>query len=142
MSDKPKSVVKEVAVFSIGMGVLLAAAAYFAFTGLDASAPPLWGMQRNLAIGLPVALLAVANIGSGIMLIVQRNSGAVTLSVFSGCAISLFYFYFMMSTTGTVGINLITFIMLALPLLLLSRGKMATDEIKAEAEAMTQVSAE
>lgn len=134
MSDKPKSVVKEVAVFSIGMGLMLAAAAYFAFTGLESGAPPLWGMPRNMAIGIPVALLAAANLGSGIMLIATRNSTAVTLSVFSGCAISVFYFIFMMSATGTVGINLLTFIMVALPLLMLSRGKSATGELAAEGD--------
>jgi hypothetical protein len=134
MADKPpKSIVKEFGIFCIGMGVLLGAAAYFTLTGLNSGAPPLWGMQRNLAIGLPLGALALANAGSGIGLLTTRNKTMVTLSIVSGLAISIFYFFFMVSATGTVGINLLSALFLFLPLILLSRGSAATRELDGEA---------
>jgi hypothetical protein len=135
MEDKPpRSIVKELGIFGIGMGLLLGAGAYFTLTELSQGAPPLWGMQRNLAIGLPLCVLAVANLGSGIGLLVSRTKIMVTLSVMAGLAISVFYFFFMVSATGTVGINLLTVIFLVLPLMLLSRGTAAAKELESAVE--------
>jgi len=113
---------------------MMGVGANYTFTSLERSAPPLWGMARYLAIGLPLAALSVFNVLAGINLIVRRTSGAVTLCVFSGCSISAFYFLFMFAAAGGPGINLISGIMIVLPILMYSRGQGALAELKAPKE--------
>jgi hypothetical protein len=130
MSANPKSAVKEVAIFAIGMGLIVGFGAYYTLTGLERSAPPLWGLARYLAIGIPLTTLSLCNVVAGIILIAKRTSGAVTFCVFSGFAIAAFYFVFMFSAAGGPGVNLITGIMVFLPILLFSRGQGALAELK------------
>ena len=49
---------KEIAIFLGVTGFLLGAAAYATFTMLAGKGLPLWGMARNLAIGMPLAILS------------------------------------------------------------------------------------
>lgn len=127
-----RSVVTELGIFGIGMGLMLGGAAYLTFTQLSPGAPELWGMQRHLAIGLPVSALAVGNLASGVMLLITRKRGFIGACTLAGCAITVFYFFFMVSATGSVGINVLTIVMLVLPLVMLSRASAASKELEEE----------
>lgn len=55
---KPQDLIKEIAIFSIGVGIILGAVAYLTLTNLK-NAPDFCGIQRNLALGIPLDSLGV-----------------------------------------------------------------------------------
>ena len=112
---------KELCVFFIALSVLLAIAAYFSLTGINSSAPPLWGVSRHLAIGFPLALLSAMHLLSGALLAVSGRRFFGLAGAVASTLTTVFFFAFMFSATGTVPINLISIVLFALPILVWSR---------------------
>lgn len=129
MADKPRTVIKELAVFDIGLGLLAGLGAYFALTQLD-GAPPLYGYERKYAIGLPLLIIALSNVGAGVGLLFSRTALWVYLCAFAGMLPPLFYFGFMCVVVGGPGINLVTIVMAAIPIVLIARFLKALDELR------------
>ena len=115
---------KEIIVFLIFLGVLLGGAGYFAFTGLRDNPHQLWGLDRHIAIGLPLLIIAVLHIVSGVCLGITSKKIFAILGALAGTILALFYFAFMISATGEPPINLVSAVVVAIPLMLWSRVSM------------------
>jgi hypothetical protein len=112
---------KELCIFFAGLGLLLAIAAWFMLMDADGNRPPLWGFPRHLAIGVPLAIVAALHLLSGALLALSRAAmfalgGAIVSTLFA-----VFYFVFMISATGTPPINLISLVVIAIPILVWGR---------------------
>lgn len=128
---KPKDPVKEIAIFAIGIGILLGIAAYFTLTGLK-RAPDLCGIKRSMAIGIPLAVIAISNAVSGILLLKSRSSWAIALCILSAVLLGGSFFIFELLTVGILGCKLISVIIYAIPLILVLRGSKAIKSLKAK----------
>jgi hypothetical protein len=120
-ADELAKLRKELCIFFVGIGVLLAMAAYFSLANLGDNAPPLWGLSRWLAIGVPVAILAVAHLAAGGLLGMTGSRAFCIFGAVSSTALAVFYFVFMFSATGTVPISVISLVIVAIPVVVWSR---------------------
>lgn len=127
---KRKSIVTEFAAFAVGIGLLLAALAYYTLTGLK-RAPDLYGVKRGLALGVPFGVLAALNLGAGIALYATRRPWAVVACMAAGIAVSVVYLVFELAVMGFLEGRLISVAMYAVPFLMASRGPKALEEIRA-----------
>ena len=119
--ETPNKLRREISIFFIVLGVLLGIAAYYALTGITGHPPPLWGYPRHLAIGVPVAVLAVLHFLPGVLLAIFPSR---LLCIFGGIAstlITVFYVAFMYSATGNFPINLASLVIIAIPVVVWSR---------------------
>jgi hypothetical protein len=112
---------KELCIFLIGLGVILAVPAYFILTGISETAPRLWDLPRHLAVGVPVAVVAGWLVLSGVLLAILRGSFFAILGALATVALALFYFFFMVSATGRMPFNLISILIGVVPILVGSR---------------------
>ena len=131
MSKKEKNPVREVFVFGIGFGILAGIAAYFILMGLK-NAPNLWGFKRNIAIGIPLLIISIAFLFSGITLLAKRTTWAVICCMLSTLLATGFYFIFEISTIGFFQARLVSLIAYALPFIMLSRSKAAISYINSQ----------
>lgn len=137
MSDEPqekkeRSLITEVGVFGTGMGIMLGVAAYFLLTGLK-GAQPVGGISRAVFFGVPVALLAVANLATGIMTLKTRSSGAIGGAIASGIAVAATYLVFEILFLGyPFAGRLLSLVIYLVPVMLVIRGFKALDEARAE----------
>ena len=125
---KEKNPINEIAIFSIGFGVIIGIGAFFAITKLGTS-PELWGFERNIAIGVPSVVIAVAHIFSGTMLLLTKSKWAIVAAIFSAFIMAGFYFIFETSTIGFLKAKLMSVLAYALPIFLIIRGKVAMSQI-------------
>ena len=112
---------KEIAIFLGVTGFLLGVAAYATFTMLAGKGLPLWGMARNLAIGMPLAILSAWHFIAAVGLATSGKNAFAIFGAISGTCFTLFYFFFMISATGKFPINLISGAIIAIPLVLWPR---------------------
>ncbi len=112
---------KELCIFFIGLGVLLAIPAYFALSGISGNPPPLWGLPRHLAIGVPVAILSALHLFSGTLLAVLDRRLFGVAGAISSTLITIFYAVFMYAATGDIPTNLISIVIAAIPFVVWSR---------------------
>jgi hypothetical protein len=112
---------KELCIFFIALGVLLAISAYFVLSGISGNPVPLWGFPRHLAIGVPIAILSVLHLLSGVLLAMLGSPLFSILGGISSTLITVFFFAFMFSATGTIPINLISIVVATIPLVVWSR---------------------
>lgn len=81
MAKKPKmSVVKEMGNFCLFMAAVICAAAYFVLTGLK-NAPEMLGIPRAMALGIPLVLVALLFVASGILVLAKRSALFVGLAM-------------------------------------------------------------
>ncbi|MHC4251585.1 MAG: hypothetical protein ACYS9X_20895 [Planctomycetota bacterium] len=125
---KKKSVVTEFATFAVGIGMLLAVAAYYTLTGIR-RAPDLYGIRRSLAIGVPLAVLAGLNLGAGIALFATRKRWAVIFCMTAGILLSATYFFFEVTVIGFLKGKFVSAAIYAVAVLMLARGPKAIEEI-------------
>lgn len=125
---KEKNPVNEVAIFCIGFGVLIGIGAFFTLTKLGNS-PELWGLQRCIALGVPLAIISVCHLCSGIILIITKSKWAIIAAILSAFLMAVFYFMFEINTIGFLKAKLISVLAYALPILLIIRGKVAISYI-------------
>ncbi len=116
--------VKEVAIFGIGFGLILGMGAYGILVGLK-NTPDIWGMKRNIALGIPLVIISAIHLFSGISLIVTKAKWGVICSIISAFITSALYLGFEISTMGFFRGKLISLIIYSLPILLIIRGRKA-----------------
>lgn len=119
--ESPAKLKRELVIFLVAIGLLLAVSAWFAYTRLQGNMYPLWDHPRHLAIGVPVAVLAGLHLVAGLLLGLSGNKLFAVLGVVAGALLAVFYFVFMVSTSGKFPVNLISGVMIATPLVLGSR---------------------
>lgn len=124
-----KSAVTEVGIFAIGIGVIVSLAAIAATNGIDAGAPPIFGMPRRMGIGLPIAGSALLNIAAGVMLLKLRSQLAVAACMVAAISVAVVYFAIMIGSGVGVSINVMTLLFVAIPVMVLVRGGKALEEI-------------
>ena len=112
---------KELCVFFIFLGVLLAIPAYLALRGISGNPPPLWGIPRHLAIGVPIAILSALHLVSGILLAIFGSRFFGIAGGIASTLVTAFFFVFMFSATGAIPINLISIVVVAIPIVVWSR---------------------
>ncbi len=110
---------RELSIFFVGLGVLLGIAAYYLLRPVGA--PPLWGLPRHLAIGVPIAVLAVLHVAAGIGLAVSGSPAAGIGGAVASTLVTVFYFAWMISALGTVPISLISGVAVGIPILVWQR---------------------
>jgi hypothetical protein len=64
--ESPAKLKRQLVIFLVAIGLLLAVAAWFAHTRLQGNMYPLWDHPRHLAIGVPVAVLAGLHLVAGL----------------------------------------------------------------------------
>jgi hypothetical protein len=119
-----RSPVTEVAVFGVGMGLIVGAGALLALTSLKSS-PDLWGTRRGIAIGVPLAIISACHFFSGVALITTKAKWAVACSIITAFITTGFYFIFEISTIGFFQAKLVSVVAYGLPVLLIIRGRKA-----------------
>jgi len=112
---------RELCIFFIFLGVLLAIPAYLTLSGISGTPPLLWGVPRHLAIGVPTAILSALHLLAGILLAIVRSRLFAIVGGVASTLITVFYFVFMFSATGTIPINLISIVVVAIPIVVWSR---------------------
>jgi hypothetical protein len=130
---KSRSVVTEFGVFCLILGAGLAAFGFVLKSTTPPRAPPLWGMDRGVAIGIPIIVIGLLHIAAGAATLWKRSKSAIVAGMIASALIPLFYVGFMISATGNVGVNCIGFVMIAVPIIAFSRGKVALRELRAAA---------
>jgi hypothetical protein len=120
-TETPEKLRREIATFFIVLGLLLGVAAYFALTGISRHARPLWGYPRHQAIGVPLAVLAALHFLPGILMLIFPSRLLCVAGALASTLIAAIYVAFMYSATGTFPISLITFVILAIPMVVWSR---------------------
>lgn len=128
---KEKNPVNEIAIFSVGFGVLIGIGAFFALTKLGRS-PELWGFRRCIAIGVPLAIISGSHLFSGVMIFLTRSRWAIAAAILSGFTMAGFYFAFEVSTIGFLKARLMSVLVYALPVLLIVRSTVAISHMKSQ----------
>lgn len=119
--DSYPQLIKEITVFLIFLGVLIGAAGYYAYTGLQGNPHDLWGYRRYLAIGVPTLVIDLLHFVAGIGL---AATGGKSYAIFGGVAstaLAVFYYVFMISATGEAPINLVSLVVISIPVLVWAR---------------------
>ncbi|HOX05523.1 MAG TPA: hypothetical protein PK280_03895 [Planctomycetota bacterium] len=130
---KTRSVITEVGVFAVFMGVFLGIGSYLTLTGLQ-SAPPVAGVARSIVFGVPMALMAAVNLACGIFVLVARSKAAIVSCIVAGGAVAVFYLAFEILFMGyPFAGRLISVVAYAIPVMLVIRGFKAMAECEAEA---------
>jgi hypothetical protein len=73
---KDKNPVEEIAIFGVGFGIIIGIGAFFALTKLGNS-PELWGLKRNVALGVPLAIISISHLFSGISIFLTKTKWAI-----------------------------------------------------------------
>jgi hypothetical protein len=115
-NKKEKNPIKELSVFGIGFGIMLAIMAYINFTTND-SPYNLWGMKRSFAIGLPLTILSIFHFSSGLYLLLSKLKIAALLCVYSSIFSGMAYFLFEISTIGFFSATFVSFLVYSIPIL-------------------------
>lgn len=114
---------KELCIFFIFLGLLLAVPAYFALTGISGNPPPLLGVPRYLVIGVPLAILSLLHLASGVLLAIFRSRLFGITGAIASTLITVFFFAFMFLATGAIPINLMSIVVFAIPIVVWSRAR-------------------
>ena len=130
---KKMNIVTEVSVFAIVFGGIMALLAYFALTGMK-NAPDLVGVKRNIALGTPLATLAVIFFLSGILLITTRAKAAAVFVLLGGLMFGALYFIFEVSTIGFFGANLMSIVAYGIPVTIIVRAWNAMQYLSGNSE--------
>lgn len=124
-----RSVVTEFGVFCLILGIGLAALGFVIKLTTPPRAPPLWGMNRGVAIGVPTIVIGLLHAGAGIATLWRRSRMAIAAGMLASVLLPLFFFGMMLSATGTVGPNCVTVLVVAIPIAVVIRGRVAMREL-------------
>ena len=117
--------IREIALFLGGLGILLMAFGYLTLTTLDARAPALFGMPRRLALSLPLLAIGGTHGVCGILLVLTRSTVWAYVGTLSNGLLSLMYFVITgmaaLAKGGSFSPNLLMFLFGAMPILLAHR---------------------
>jgi hypothetical protein len=130
MSAKKMSAITECSIFAIGLPLILALIATILGSLMKRPGSPGMDAGRGLIMGIPIGGSAGVLLIFGILLVVTRKAWALVGCVVGGYLIALSYCVVMVILTGTVGVNLITGAMIAVPVLLTIRSGKAFAEIR------------
>lgn len=119
--SKPRNLRRELTVFLVFFSILLAVGAYFAFTGMRDNNRELWGFPIYLALSVPLGLLALLHLASGLLVALVPAREVCVLGGISSTLLALLYFAFMVTSTGQSPINLMTLLFIGIPSLYWSR---------------------
>lgn len=134
---RSRSVVTEVGIFCIGVGLLVMVAGIAMWsTGPDN--PRLFGMPRYLTFGIPITAVGLINTFCGALAIVVRSSWSIILCICAGAMICVTYHVLMFGAGVGVGCNCLSIIMYAIPAGLFLRGREAMAEISQLAAARSR----
>jgi len=112
---------KEIIVFLLGLGTMLAIAGTLTFIYLGSDRSTLWGLERRIAIGTPLLLIAAMHIAAGLGLLITSRRSFGIIGAAAGSVLTLFYFFLMISATGAPPINLMSVVVLLIPIILWQR---------------------
>jgi hypothetical protein len=129
MAARKMSTVTEIGIFTMGLPVMIGLfVALFAFSeGLPGQSAA--DKSRGMFIAIPLLSACGICFLSGILLLASRKAWAVYGCIIGGTLIPLAYLGVVTILTGSPGVNLITAVFIAVPVLLVIRGKKALDEL-------------
>jgi hypothetical protein len=111
----------ELSVFFLFLGVLFAVAAYFSYTSLQGDFIPLWGLRRDLAISIPLGVIAILHLISGLLVAVIPHPNVAVVGGVASVLPALFYYSLMITVLGQAPINLIALLLITTPIIVWSR---------------------
>ncbi len=85
---RSRSVVTEVGIFCIGVGLLITIAGIASWSAVPAK-PTLFAMPRYLAFGIPITAVGLINTFCGVLAIVVRSSWSIILGICAGAMICI-----------------------------------------------------
>ena len=68
-ASESKKLKKEVGIFLLFLGLILAAVGYWSYNALKGNPHDLFGFRRNVALGLPMLLLGALHLLAGVLLL-------------------------------------------------------------------------
>lgn len=127
MANKETNPQKEYAIFGPGFGVLVLLAGIAGIVTIDANAPPIMDIPRNLALGLPLAILGLLFIASGVLIFMNKVAG-VHLMIVTAVLLLTADLYLEIGTFGTVfAFKLMSIVIYAIPLMIIYRSGKVID---------------
>jgi hypothetical protein len=107
---------KEIGGFLLFLGVILTAVGYWAYNALKGNPHDLFGLSRNVALGAPVLLLGILHVLAGVLLFVTSKKMWAIVGAIASTLMALFYFTFFVAATGKLPLNLISALILIIPI--------------------------
>ena len=114
-----KKIKKEILLFAFVIGALLTFGGYSTLNSLQ-GAPEINGMARSVVLGIPLLLVGLLNVGSGIYMAVKFCNLSLNAFIAASMCILAYIIYFQMAT-GVMMINLAMILIYAIPFVALSR---------------------
>jgi len=111
----------ELGVFFLGLGALLGVLAYFAFATAPAGMRPLWGIRRDLAVGVPFATLSFFQIFSGVSLLITKRPLFSIVGAVASTGASVYYIAMWIFGGDRFPINLMCIAAAIIPFLVWTR---------------------
>jgi|SRR5688572_13961668 len=107
---------KEIGGFLLFLGVILTAVGYWSYSALILGNPHLFGFSRNIALGVPMLLLGILHLLAGVLLVVTSKKIWAIVGAIASTLMALFYFTFFVVATGKLPLNLITALIVIVPI--------------------------
>lgn len=115
-SRSPEKLRRELITFHFGIAVIIGTAAILTLVYLSSSAPPLLGLPRKLAFGLPLCVVALIHLLGGVWLVLRVNVTAALLCVVGPVVLGATYIITMSAALGSLPINPLTILLVSLPI--------------------------
>ena len=106
-----RKLVKEISIFLMGIGILLAGVGYLVLTQISPNAPSIGRIDRGVALGVPLLSLGGLQLLCGLLLLITRQVTFAVVGTLASAAIAV-----MALVIG--GVSLLTLLFVASPLLL------------------------
>ena len=134
VTKKKRSVITEVGIFAVFIGLVCAIDAAFTLNGLR-GAPDLLGVPRFVALGVPPLGLSLSFLAAGVATLVTRRAGAVKACMWTGVALGVLFILFILFVliAGSVALFVtpVGLVILAIPVALFVRSHEALAECSA-----------
>ena len=120
----------EIAIFSIGIGLILLVIGVFVARNINRNAPPLpFGLPRQLTLALLVLFVAVVNIAAGTLALLYRRPVFVRLCTLAAILIALAWPAFTFAALGFPNIDVITVVGIVIAIAVVKHSSTAVAEL-------------
>lgn len=111
-----KKLKKEVGSFLLFLGVILTVVGYWSYNALKGNPHDLFGFSRNVALGVPVLLIGILHLLAGILLFATSQKMWAIIGAVASTLMALFYFTFFVAATGKLPLNLVSALIVIIPI--------------------------
>lgn len=107
---------KEIGVFLLFLGVILTAVGFWSYGALKENPHDLFGLPRNVVLGIPTLGLGVLHLLSGVLLLLTSKKIWAIIGATASTLMALFYLTFFVAATGKLPLNLVSALIVFIPI--------------------------